>query len=192
MLARRTGPQPPVLMRMAFFSCLFIMLFYVVLDLDLGESHYWMPIWWVFMFLGAAAISQSRGRLRGLLTAAAALTIMMNAAYVFAAHAWIVKCHGTRGDHYSPDLTELRNAIHEICVDSKAKHPGGGGLLGIDGSAIIGLCSPAVEYHFAHDPACRGARLVSEVPKGSRVARYEVIYRDSDQFSAALGWTRTD
>lgn len=192
-MLKRANPVP-AMTRMAFFSFVFLMLYYGGLLLDLNQSHYMVPIWWVMMFLGALAIVESPGPLKILLSAAGAVTLLMNFVFICAAHGWIVKNHGTRGTHYTPVHVELEDAIGGICRDIAHRHPGSSDPVPVwvDPWHVNGIFPPAIEFYFKHEPDCLGRRMVSfrqdqPVPG---MERYVLYYKDADELSAALGWRR--
>ena len=193
-LLKRNEPIP-VIQRMGFFSFLLLMFYYGGLSMDMNHPHYFMPIWWVMIFFGAASIVRSKGKLRGLLTAAGALTIVMNIVFVFAAHAWIARSHGTRGTHYTPIHSELENAVREICSDVSRRHLNAPVPVLLETQDVIGVFSYPVEYYFRHEPECVGHVISAQLvpPSLPGLEHFRLGYKDpADELSAALNWRRID
>jgi hypothetical protein len=182
--------------RMAFFSIVFLVLYYGGVSIDMNHPHYILPIWWVMFFFGASAIVQSRGYLGTALKAAGVLTLLMNLVFIVASHAWIEKNHGTRGTHYTPLHSELEGAVAGICADIVRRHAADPDAsepvpVWLDFQGVVGIFPFPVEYYFRHEPECAGRviSLQADQPVAG-LQRYRLYYRDSDELSAALAWAR--
>lgn len=178
----------PAIQRLGFFSFVLLFIYYGGLELDLTFMHYFMPIWWVGFFFAVAALAESKGWMRKILVTAAALTVVMNVIFVFAAHDWISENHGTRGIYYGPVHSELERSVSEICENVRAQHGASAGIpVSLDFSQITGIFSYAISYDFNHAAACNGA--VNLVDSAFALDHYRLRYRNPASTSdSSLAW----